>query len=147
MHKNGYWAVLPDERSSNIFDKLCLALDYDPANNEHPYHCTLAYDDRNPEQTAEPDPTKVFKAQISGFALFGEDKDVLVALIHSPELQEEHKRIHQDGTMHYDFPEYNAHVTLVETGATEDMLEYMIDMAAVPIPVEFSGEYTETLED
>lgn len=126
--RGGYWYCVPDEKSLSMLRGLASAVS-EPDDMEG-LHVTLAYDNRNPLSSVPVNEEGSWDARIVGTAMFGQDKDTLVLLLESDELQAEHKRIHSDGAK-FDFTPYAPHITLV-TNARELERECIQDILDHP---------------
>lgn len=144
----GYWEVLPDSRSEQILRQIASSImDLDDL---HDLHVTLAYDGTNPVVDAQPNPDAEFHATVRDVTLFGDKEPILVLLLDSPDLHEEHRRIHACGRAKFDFTPYNPHVSL-KYGATQKDLdfikEFVLKPGNPPIDLLFSGEHSEPIDD
>lgn len=152
MSKGGYWQVVPDADSEEMLLKLAAAIGIDLDSDDVPdLHVTLAYDNRNPEVEAQVNPDADFTAIVKGATLFGEgDKKILVILLESDDLQQEHVRIHACGAANFDFKPYQPHVTLLY-GAKDSQAEYLNQIIShpgrPPIGLRFINESQEPIDD
>ena len=112
FNKGGYCCVKPSEEVANeIYNwvtKTCKFHDnIDPANE---YHATLIYDKRN-KQFDISEPKEEYIASVSGADLFGEEKNVLVLLLDSEDLQNRNKEL-IDAGYESTYPKYKPHITI-----------------------------------
>lgn len=138
----GLWKVLPTYDSHELLKKICYAIGL--GDNDHTnFHTTLAFDNTNPDTGDVIRPSAVYGATITGFDLFGENNDMLVATLESPELEARHKELHAAGLRKWKWPEYKPHITLIKRNATEAHVECLSQMFPNPIPVSFTAEHSE----
>lgn len=125
----GYWKVVPSARSTEIIHAICSAVASPEEMDD--LHVTLAYDKTNPENDI-PLSNADFRATISGVELFGADSNILVLLLESEDLQNEHARIHANPDVSFDFIPYRPHITIAHN-ATEAELECLHNIVMSPI--------------
>lgn len=110
--KNGvYLGVRPDEQST----KTLMAVQSDvlsgsQATPHDDFHVTLIY---SKQKGAIPQlsPFAFYDAEITGFDLFGDERNVLVVRLACPGLDRRHQELLNSGLTHT-YPDYNAHLTL-----------------------------------
>ena len=106
-----YSAVTPDDDSRALLVAIAhlLGVETDPAK----LHCTVMYSEAAPKKAPGCNPNRIRKAAISQLSHWDghDDKGYLVALLDSPELQEEHARLKTLGCRPT-FDEYKPHITL-----------------------------------
>lgn len=139
----GYWEVKV-KNVEEVFGSLIDQLeDAEPLQD---LHVTLGYDASNPEYSHKPNPAAVFNGTIRGYALFGENNDILVLTLDSADLEIEHERIHADGAK-FDFNPYRPHITL-KKNATEEDIQKVDDwlLENEGLILQFHGERQEMLE-
>jgi hypothetical protein len=107
--KGLYVSVTPDEKTKEIIKAVASVLDT-PCQED--LHCTLMY---SREKALRTDlyvyrPTS-FNAAMSEIHLLGPNKDVLVILLESEELQKEFNRLTSLGA-EYTYPTYLPHITI-----------------------------------
>ena len=73
-------------------------------------HCSVIYS-KGRGKLPRLDPARSYSGTIAGFKLFGPNSDCLVLDVDSPELQELHEELKDQGLTHT-WPEYSPHVTL-----------------------------------
>lgn len=103
-----YSAVLPVNRSKEVLSRIAdvAGVWYNPDE----FHCTLIYSPTTPNTLPEPTQS-TFTARMTGLAVYGDEKKVLVVTLDSAELQKEHHRLLSHGAKHT-FSPYSPHVTL-----------------------------------
>lgn len=103
-----YSAVLPVDRSKVVLERIAdlVGVWYD----SDEFHCTLMYSPTTPSKLPVP-VARTFTAKMSGLAIYGDEKKVLVVTLESAELQKEHSRLLGHGCKHT-FDPYSPHVTL-----------------------------------
>ncbi len=79
------------------------------------YHTTVHYSRKgNFYAERESKPVKI-KVEVIGLELLGENKDILVALVKSPQIEEMHKELKRKYNLSYDWPEYLPHISIAKT--------------------------------
>lgn len=135
----GLWRVYPTYSSNLTISQMCYGLGLD-SNSLPTFHATLAFDNNNPDNGDQPKPSVVYDAEIVGFRLMGENKDVLAAVLHSPQLEARHKELHASGLRKWDWPSYEPHITLIKRNARESELEHISQMFPNKIAITLTGE-------
>ena len=106
-----YSAVTPDADSKALLVAIAhlLGVETDPGK----LHCTVMYSEAAPKRKPGCNPNRIRKATISQITHWDghDDKGYLVALLDSPDLQEEHARLRTLGCKPT-FDEYKPHITL-----------------------------------
>ena len=110
---------LQDSDAQKIYDWLSNTCQISNLETPEEYHVTLIYDKRNPHYTIS-DPQEKYAAEISGGALFGEENNVLVLLLNSPDLNARNKEI-VDAGYQSDFPDYKPHITVKKDADSNDL--------------------------
>jgi len=83
-------------------------------------HVTIAFSrNKNISHAPKKFDDLVIDPKTMEFALFGENKDMLVLKFESPDLEKRHKYLRKKYNLPWDFDEYSPHITLV-TGVTKD---------------------------
>ena len=98
-------------------------------------------------ESSLPKEIKGERYSVSGYELFGDNKNILVLLLDAPSLVDRHNQIMNDHKGSYDYPEYIPHVTIsydVKDFCLDNFdLNYFSDIMFVPIleyaePLDFS---------
>lgn len=152
MVKGGLWRVFPDYDSEEMLLKLGAAVGIDRDSDDVPdeLHVTLAYDESNPDVEAEQNDAGQFFGTVASAELFGEGQDkILVLVLESPDLQQEHARIHACGAAKFAHTPYRPHVTLLKH-AKDSQAEYLNQIiqhpGRPPITLRFIEEDRKVLE-
>lgn len=152
MVKGGLWRVFPDYDSEEMLMKLSAAVGIDPEDDDVPdeLHVTLAYDDTNPDVKADVNDAGEFFGVVKEATLFGEGQDkILVLVLESEDLQQEHARIHACGAAKFAYTPFKPHVTLLKR-AKDSQVEYLNQIIQhpnrPPIGLRFIEEDRKVLE-
>lgn len=81
------------------------------AEQNHKQHCTIIYSKGEYEMDV-PLESYIAQATFKNFALFGPEKNILVAQIDCPKLTERNKKLTDEFGFVSDFPDYKPHFTL-----------------------------------
>lgn len=134
-----YVAALPDEDSEEKLKEISKKLKIKDYDN---YHVTISYSKWGDLSYVPNNLT--YSADCMEFDLFGEDKNVLVIRLASPELEARHAILRNKGHR-YDFPEYLPHVTISENWDKELPDSSILYENNEPITLMFDTEYGEPL--
>jgi hypothetical protein len=107
-----YCSMLLSPDSVKALEQLCKSISL-PFTETEEIHCTVIYSpDDVPKSIPVPADMPII-GKVTGFELFGPDKDCLVALIDSPELATLNKQFIEQGAVST-YPEYRPHVTVAK---------------------------------
>lgn len=135
-----YVGAKPDEESEEKLKKISKKLKLEPTD----YHVTIAYSKWG-DLSYVPS-HNIYEAHCMEFDLFGEDNDVLVIRLASPELENRHAYLRNKG-YRYDYLEYLPHVTL-STNWDKDLPDSKILYENdEPIVLFFENEWGEPLDE
>jgi hypothetical protein len=111
-------------------------------------HTTILYS-RKPVFGFEPlgDDVPEWEISFAGFDLFGENKDVLVMLLESPDLVLHHKELMDEYKASWDWDEYQPHITLSYSAADFDIDELPTYIGPLIAINEYAEELDEKWED
>jgi hypothetical protein len=104
-------------------------------------HSTIAYSRKDFPHELDESNISVHPKDISGFDLFGDNKNVLVMKFNSKELHERHNETIKNGAM-YDYDSYKPHITL--------NYDYTVDISKLEkpnFPIILNNEYQEGLDE
>ncbi len=112
--KNGvYCCCNPSQETKDAIKSFCAAYDVPNPLSAKDLHCTLIYSDKvDPDFESISTYDKPIEAKFKGFDLFGEDKNTLVILLDSPDLQARHKELMDKYDLNYSWDDYAPHVSL-----------------------------------
>lgn len=139
----GFWSVRPDTASTERLIKMCeVAGIVGHALPE--FHATLARDENNPYSELQPSLRMQYSAQATGIEFFGENEDVMVITLDSPDLQQRHTELHAQGDRAWSWPEFKPHITLATKISAEQRanVEELFVMA-FPFSITLTGETAE----
>lgn len=105
-----YCSMMLDPESINSIETLCKSCGL-PFTQKDEIHCTVVYSPDAVPHSIPVHPNMPIHATIIGFDLFGPEKDCLVALLDSPDLQDINKRFVENGAVPT-YQEYRPHITL-----------------------------------
>ena len=109
--------------------------------NKDEIHTTLIYSDKPYNKEIEPKEYTA-KGTPTGFELFGNDKDSLVLLINSPELEERNEELTKQHGFVSDFAEYRPHITFSYSAEGFDISK----LPAIDFDITFENETVAQLD-
>jgi hypothetical protein len=113
-------------------------------------HITLMYDTHNDKVSEyQPDPTRVFKAIVTGASVMGEpgSKYRAIALhLSCPELQRKHYALRRAFSFQHSYDKYKCHVSIKYRPNEIDEQIVLDDHQIIGKQLTFSQEYVEPLE-
>lgn len=122
FNQGGYCFVKPSEDvADEIYDWVIDTCEFEGegVDPKDEYHCTLIYDERDTSFKIT-EPKEEYTATISGMDLFGEEKNILVILLDSTDLQNRNKEI-LDAGYEMNFPTYKPHITIKKDSNQEEL--------------------------
>lgn len=122
-YKNGiYCCAKPTQETKDAIKSFCAAYDVPKPLSATDLHCTLIYSDKiDDEFESIPTYEKPLQAKFKGFDLFGDDKDTLVILLDSSDLQARHKELMGKYDLNYSWPDFTPHISLSYDAAGFDI--------------------------
>lgn len=141
-----YVAASPTEETVEQIKKLQKRLNLKNPIPEDELHVTIMYSRRGSPDLTPSDTYKV--ANPSTFKLYGENKNCLVLVLDSPDLEMRHAQLSQYGLAH-SFDEYSPHITLTYDYQGENFDdEFLYDgNGELILTLDFDKEYIEPLDD
>lgn len=145
---NGLYVACKYDLSSSIAIKhICMKLGTTPVDLAR-LHTTICYSRKPPSKSIEYASWNLYNKQVvtaKGLHVFkGQDgKNILVLLLESDFLQQQHRQFMQDYDLSYDFPEYLPHISLSYDYHSETAPELPLD---VDLNLTVKLMYTEPLQ-
>lgn len=142
MQGKGYFSVKMNLKDAKEIYDLLQKAGLDPIKPEK-MHCTLMYDESNPEiRTLKND--KKYKAKITGVEVLG---DAVVLNLDSPELEKRHQELKNAGYKHsFDGFECHSSVLYDVTDTNFDLVKLVFDLGVLPEEVTFYNETSESCD-
>jgi len=136
-HPGGtYSAIIPSRESQDKLYSYMASLGISGLEDSDEYHCTLIYSKNPCPEIQKADFGLPCEAIPKGFALFGEDKDILVLEIYCPNATRLSDTFMDKYGATSDFPEYKAHITVAKeyTGELpDDVPDFNIEFTGMMI--------------
>lgn len=108
-----YCSGKPSTSTTDALASFCAVNDIPNPISKSDMHTTIIYSEQgNPNFEWQPTYQEPIKAKFAGFDMFGEEKNVLVLKLKSPELSRRHKELMEEYGLSYNFDEYRPHITL-----------------------------------
>ena len=139
----GYIAVKLDSDQQKEIKEILKKAELEPVDD---MHCTLMYDENDPEIDYDTKSSKVYEATVTGVEQLG---SALVLLLKCPELESRHKVLKELGFEH-SYDDLLCHMSLVYEPEDEDdieIIELLYNVGVFPKVLKFSAEYNEKLQD
>lgn len=117
-----YCSARPSQSTKDALRAFCAAYDIPNPISADEMHATLIYSEKGSHNFEHEESYKtLIKAKFAGFEMFGEDKNVLVVKLKSPELTKRHNYLMDEYDLSYNFDEYRPHITLSYDAAGIDI--------------------------
>ncbi len=108
-----YCSARPSTSTTDALAAFCAAYDIPNPISKSDMHTTIIYSEQgNSNFEWQPTYQEPIKAKFAGFEMFGENNEVLVVKLKSPELSRRHNELMDDYDLSYNFDEYRPHITL-----------------------------------
>lgn len=122
-YSNGvYCSAKPTQSTTDALRSFCAVYDIPNPVPANEMHATIIYSEKgSPNFEFQESYSKDIKAKFAGYELFGEDKNVLVVKMTSPELHSRHNEMMDEFDLSYNFDEYRPHITLSYDAADFDL--------------------------
>lgn len=140
----GYIAVKLDKNQQKEIQEVLKKAEITPVDD---MHCTLIYDENNPDIDYNTESSKVYEATVTGVDKLG---TAIVLLLKCPELATRFKVLKELGFEH-SYDDLLLHTSLVYDSEDEksdlEVIELLYNVGVFPKVLKFTDEYNEKLED
>lgn len=138
----GYVSVQLDKSQQKEIQQLLGKADLDSIDD---MHCTLMYDESNPDIDYDTKEKETYTAKVTGIEKLGK---AIVLLLDSPELTKRHKELKKLGFEH-SYDDLLCHMSVIyDPESTDlDVVELMYKLEVFPEVLTFTSEKNVDLED
>lgn len=115
LHSAGtYSSIIPTDVDKTFLHQFLLDLGIPSLIDKDEYHCTIVYSNHPCPKIETENFELPCKAIPTGYAVFGQDSQVLVMTLYCPHARSLHKRFKEKYNAVFDYPQYTPHITIAD---------------------------------